>query len=184
MASEFDKIKADKNLERDINTATNHSEIRELLLRSVERSGIAERDPVTGRFISTGDTAQRQTDAAAESRTYTRSVNIGGQNLDFTANDIETLEIQINAASEVYAHLENAQSDAAEEHTAAELETAHQRKLFNDTKAQLEFQRGEISVKDYLEKKGAVGDNLASQGVDIDALREQAQQHEVKDYEA
>jgi hypothetical protein len=180
-----DFMKSDAALDRDVNAANTPDEIKELLYRAVERSQIGyTRDPVSGRFVSTGDPAQRQADTAAEPQTYTRSVEIGGRTFDFTANDPETLEVQINSAREVYRHLENNRESAAvDEPTAAEIEAAHQRKLFNDTQAQLEFQRGEISVKEYLEKTGAVGDYLASQGVDIDALREQAQRTEVQSFE-
>jgi len=175
-------MKSDKNLDADVNKAQTPDEIREMLYRAVERSQIGfSRDPVSGRFTSTGDPATAA--SAAEPHTYTRSVMIGGQTFDFTANDPETLEVQINAAREVYAHLENAQSDAVDEPTAAEIEAAHQRKLFNDMQAQSEFQRGEISVKEYLERTGAVGDYLESQGIDIDQLRENTQAHEAQVYE-
>lgn len=165
--SEF--MKSDKNLDKDVNAAQSPDEIRELLYRAVERSQIGyTRDPVSGRFVSTGDSAQRQTtDAAAEPHTYTRSAVIGGETFDFTANDPETLEIQINSAREVYRQLENSQD------SAAEIETARQQRIVDDTTNSLRLQRGEIDIKTY----------MALQGVDLDQLREQTQKVQVEAYE-
>jgi hypothetical protein len=112
-------------------------------------------------------------------------VTIGGQTFEFTASDPETLESQINGAREVYRHLENNRDSAAvdEPTVARELEAARQQKLYDDVQNQLAFQRGEIDAKTYIERTGAVGDWLASQGIDIDQLREQTQQHEAQSFE-
>jgi hypothetical protein len=174
-------MKSDKNLDADINKAATASEIKELLLRSVERSQIGyTRDPVTGQFVSTQRTESAP--EADEPRVFERTVTVGGQNFTFSDYTEEGLENQIRSAREVYEHLQESRAEEPEP-TAAEISAAHQQKLYNDTQAQLEFQRGEISVKEYLEKTGAVGDYLASQGVDIDALREQAQRTEVQSFE-
>jgi hypothetical protein len=178
--SEF--MKSDAALDRDVNAANTPDEIKELLYRAVERSASlgVTRDPVTGQFVSRQRTEAAS--AANEPRLFERTVTVGGQNFTFSDYTQEGLETQIRSAREVYEHLEESRAEEPEP-TAAEIEAARQRKLFNDTQAQIELQTGQITVAQFLEKTGAVGDYLASEGIDIAQLRDQAQQQETKNYE-
>lgn len=180
MATEFDRMKADKTLEKDINSANNSAEIRELLLRSVERSGIADRDPVTGQYVPR-DRSQAAP-PAEEPHTFTRTVEIGGKMFDFTASSEEMLEYQIQSARAVAEELQNTAAPRVEEREEP-TEAERQQKLWEQSQLQLKFQRGEIGVKEYLEQSGAIGDYLESQGISVEGLREQAQTREGKQFE-
>jgi hypothetical protein len=180
MGNEF--LKADASLTKDLKAARTPDEIRELLGNAVDRSQIGyRRDPATGKFIATGESADTEAARAAAAAAdtghiYTRTVNIGGKDFDFTSTDPDLLEHQILSAQAVVAELTNPANQTHHEQTSAE-------RAADSAMLQLKMQRGEISLKEYLERSDAVKDYLANQGISIDTLRENAQKQEGEAYQ-
>jgi trimeric autotransporter adhesin len=128
--------------------------------------------------------------AAANTGTgFTRTEVIGGREFIFTAGSEAELNGKVLDAYRVaYAlgtgtvqeevqvdPVAQAAVDAAAQ-AAAEVETARQ------TDLGLKFQRGEISVKEYLEESGAVSEYLAKEGISIADLKETVQKTQDSTY--
>lgn len=123
----------------------------------------------------------------------TRTEVIGGQEFTFTgANQAEVDQLVLNAYRVAYAVGGNtgstreevqidpaqANADVVAAQAAADAETARQ------TELGLKFQRGEISVKEYLEESGAVSEFLEKEGISIDALKQSVQKNQDESYKA
>jgi hypothetical protein len=167
MAQDAHYMKADKALEADIMKCTTPEEIQQLLANAVERSGIADRDAVTGRFIprtaapdAAAVAAKAAADAAAEPKEFKQTVKIAGQDFDFTANSAEALQLQIDSARTVAVQLSQ---DASTRSVARNAE----REAMDRVDADMALRRGEISPAKYLERTHAIEDYLAAQGVDV-----------------
>lgn len=115
------RLIADKNLESDINKTTNYEDLRALLDHAVERSGIAARDPYTGRFTTTTESSRTTPSTEQTTREYKKSVMIGGQEFEFTSTTQEGLDLQVESAQTVARELfEQQQQENQEAHAAAQ----------------------------------------------------------------
>ncbi len=161
------QMQADKALVRDLEKATTPDEIRDLLHAAVERSGVAARDPESGRFIRRDPptpAAQVQTD---EPKQITKVEKIGGRDFAFTGTE-ESVAEQIIAAYKVAEALTPAPEPQVR---ITRQKTSDENALDAANRAELElaFKRGEIDTAEYLQKTGAVDEYLASRGFDVEA---------------
>jgi hypothetical protein len=166
----INQMKADKNLEADINKATTPDEIRALLHAAIERSpelGIT-RDENTGRFVARESVAPDAAAVAAAAkaaadaapREFKQTVTIGGQAFDFVGSSAENLQSQIDSAKSVATALAADNSPARFAQSAAE-------RAMTLSDAEIAFKTGQMTTAEYLRVTGAVEEYLASQGVDI-----------------
>jgi len=117
----FDKIRGDKALEKDLNSATSYADIKSLLENAAARSGIAERDPVSGRFVRSENPPANQPEAEAEEQEVTKSVTVAGREFTFTGTPLEVEKAIENVyAVAVTAH---SQAVAAEPRPRTDLDT-------------------------------------------------------------
>lgn len=173
-------LKGDKNLERDINKANSYEEIRGLLENAAARSGIAERDPQTGQFVRRNPltpASQTVDPNQPEEKTFTKVVNIGGQDFEFSASSELELEQNIRGANEVASA---ARTEAARQVATAsatphvKTQAERERELGDRVELDLKFRRGELTTAEYLERTNAVGEYLQSNGVSVSELAAQS----------
>jgi hypothetical protein len=110
----FDKMKSDKVLEKDIQKATTFEDLRALLENATVRSGIAERNPDTGRFERRDPLtpAQNQpTESSEDEGTFKKPITIAGKDYEVTGSSELDLEQNIGTLLEIAA---NARQKAAE----------------------------------------------------------------------
>ena len=81
----FLQMVADKKLERQISECTTPEQLRQLLHDSVEKSGIAARDEISGQYVRRDPLAPvTNQDADAEPEQITRTEKIGGREITFS----------------------------------------------------------------------------------------------------
>jgi hypothetical protein len=157
----FKQMQADEHLTSDIAKAQTPDEIRALLEAAMSRSGIADRDLQTGRFVRRDPLTPAPQDAAIN-ESVTKKVEIGGREFEFSGTELE-VERQIGAALQVANALKPAVTPRAQ--LAADAE----QRVLTQVEANLQLRRGEISTAEYLEKTNAMETYLVEQkGFDID----------------
>ena len=172
MSDNFSFMQADKTLTSDLEKAQTPDEIRELLLRAVERSagqlGV-ERDEATGRFVSARNPQNPPAvQPAEEEHVFTKTATIGGREFEFTAASEEALEQMIAQAREVAEAVRPAeQSTGAFETVRRRMQEAGD-EAERQAELRLKFERGELSPADYLEQSGALDVALAERGFDVE----------------
>jgi hypothetical protein len=178
MAQDGFTMKSDKVLDADINRATTFEEIQMLLHNAVERSpelGIT-RDPVTGQFVARDKEPPAATadKAAADAapREFKQTVKINGRDFSFVADSAESLERQISSARSV------AEAFAADEAVTprsvrAKTQAEREREIYDRTQLDQQFKLGQLTTAEYLDRTNAIGEYLASQGVDVAKLSQE-----------
>lgn len=184
-------MKGDDAYTRDINKTQNFDEILELSRRARDRSPLANgvtRNPITGQFEAAVRDAQETDESAraaasgvthADGEVYSRTIEINGRAIEFSNTSQELLERDIAQAQElakVWAQPSQEEQDAAAKN-AREIAAADRAEL------ERELRLGIIDAATYLERSGAVGEYLQSQGVDINTLREQSQKLEAENFQ-
>ena len=109
----FDKMKNDKTLDRDISKATTFEDLRAILENATVRSGIAERDPQTGRFVRRDPLTPAQNQPAESSEDegkFKKTIAIAGKDYEVTGSSELDLEQNIGRLLEI---AENARHQAA-----------------------------------------------------------------------
>src|SRR6267378_6787991 len=159
-------MKSDKNLEKDINKAASFEDLRALLENAASRSGIADRDPVTGQFVRRDPVAQT---VAPEEEQVTKVETIGGTEFTFTGTALE-VEHQIGNAYKIAEAVRPVEPPvtprsvrAAQAKTQAEIE----RDICDRTELDLQFRRGQLTTAEYLDRTNAIGEFLESKGFDV-----------------
>ncbi len=162
-------MKSDKTLDKDINKAASFEDLRALLENAASRSGIADRDPVTGQFVRRDPVAQT---VAPEDEQITKVETIGGTEFTFTGTALE-VEQQIGNAYKIAEAVKLAEPQpvtprsvrAAQAKTQAEIE----RDICDRTELDLQFRRGQLTTAEYLNRTNAIGEFLESKGFDVEA---------------
>jgi hypothetical protein len=156
----FKQMQADEHLTSDIAKAQTPDEIRALLEAAMSRSGIADRDLQTGRFVRRDPLTPANQDAADE--TVTKTVEINGKEFTFEGTALE-VERSVGAALQVANALKPAVTPRAQ--LAADAE----QRVITQVEADLQLRRGEISTAEYLEKTNAIETYLVEhKGFDVD----------------
>jgi hypothetical protein len=168
MAQDGFQMKADAALARDIQKCESHEELLDLLHASLERSGIASRDPETGQFVRRDPLTPAAQDAKAdEPEKISKTETINGRAIDFSGTEAE-IELQVASARRVAEALRPTGSFTprlVRTKTQAEIE----RDICDRAELDLQFRRGELTTQEYLERTNAVGNFLAEQGFDVQA---------------
>jgi hypothetical protein len=112
-----------------------------------------------------------------DARVFEKVVEIGGVSMRFQAGSPEDLQFQIETAEQTVAALQ-ARQDESQQPTAEEVEAARQKELVEQNQRDLDLQAGRISMKDYIEQSHAVENYLESQGLSVNALREQVEERQ------
>jgi len=162
-------MQADAALERDLKKAATPEEIRELLERAVSRSNLGvRRDEQTGRFVS-AQTAETQPPAEEQhedaGHVFSKVLKIHGQEITVEAASELELERQVTQAYRIA----EAVRPSGEEVTPRQRQSDAAVEAMNQVELKLQFQRGEISPADYIEKSGALDSALAARGFDLEA---------------
>jgi hypothetical protein len=165
-------MQADKNLEADINKATTPDEIRELLSRAVERSGLGiSRNPYTGQFEKVEQEAASVVPAAATAPKELRKTEmVAGTKLEFVASSQAELTRQILDANRIAATF-------AEANRATRASRDVQQEVMDRAEAERKLRLGTITTAEYLERTNAVENYLASQGIDTKKIAGEQLQH-------
>jgi hypothetical protein len=180
-----DFMQGDKAYAADIAKTQSVEEILELSRHARDRGLAANgvtRNPITGQFESAVRDAAAQEEATraaaanAGERPYTRTVTIAGKEIEFSNSDHEMLERDIQSALQV---AEVLQAPTRQEQTDLE----RQRALMERVELERQFKTGQITTAEFLQKSGAVGEYLESQGISIDTLRANAQKHEADTFQ-
>lgn len=168
MSQDGFQMKADAALTRDINKTQTAEELRELLHASLERSGIANRDPESGQFVRRDPlTPAAQTAQTDEPKQITKVERINGRDISFTGTALE-VEQQIVAAYKVAEALKPAPEPrvpVVRQKTQAERE----REISDRAELDLQFRRGQLTTQEYLERTDAIGAYLSEKGFDVNA---------------
>src|SRR6266566_2133122 len=165
-------MKSDKKLDTDINKAASFEDIRSLLENATSRSGIADRDPITGQFVRRDPlTPAAQTVVPAEEEQVTKVETIGGTEFTFTGTALE-VERAISDAYKVAEAVQTVEPPvtprsvrAAQAKTQAEIE----RDICDRTELDLQFRRGQLTTAEYLDRTNAIGEYLEAKGFDVEA---------------
>jgi hypothetical protein len=177
MAQDGFTMKSDKVLDADINRATTFEELQMLLHNAVERSpelGIT-RDPISGQFVAREiETTAAADKAAADAapRTFKKTETIGGHAFDFIANSAEALQLQIDSAKAVAGAL-TADQAVTSRSVRAKAQAEREREIYDRTQLDQQFKLGQLTTAEYLDRTNAIGEYLASQGVDVAKLSQE-----------
>jgi hypothetical protein len=171
------RMEADNVLTRDLNKAQTFEDLMDLLHSSLERSGIADRDPVTGQFVrreSLTPTEQAAAAAAApkeEEHEYTKTEVIGGQEFTFVAFSELELERKIHDAHTVAEGLRAAEPipQVTPRSMRAKTQAEIEREIGTRSELDMQFRRGELTTTEYLDRTNAFGEYLAEKGFDVEA---------------
>jgi len=180
-------------LKKSIDNAVNSSDIRETVIAEAIKQGFTPEAVAQ----ATADKVAADTAAAAAARVaavtsepkiYTRTVEISGRSFTFDAESELELERTVNNAYTVATAFQNAQQVPETEHVpdAAQLaaERAAADKLVSDrAELELQFKRGDINAKQYLEQSGAIKDYLEEQGVPLSELKSAIQENRGRGFE-
>ena len=162
------QMQADKALISDIEKAATPEELRDLLHGSLERSGIAARDEITGQFVRRDPlTPAAQTVKEDEPKHIEKTEKIGGRDIVFSGTELEVAQ-QITAAYKVAAALESAPQPhvpIVRKKTQAEIE----RDISDRAELDLQFRRGQLTTQEYLERTNAIGEYLEAKGFDVES---------------
>ena len=164
-------LKNDKKLDADINRATTFEDLRALLENATSRSGIADRDLVTGQFVRRDPLTPAAQTVAPEDERITKTEVIGGKEFTFTGTALE-VEQQIGNAYRIAEAVRPVEQPvtprsvrAAQTKTQAEIE----RDICDRTELDLQFRRGQLTTAEYLDRTNAIGEFLESKGFDVEA---------------
>jgi len=165
-----EQIKPDGAYLNDLREARSAQDLADAARTLRERAQGLVFDAASGQYRSTAPAA------STTEREFTRTEVIGGREFTFTGPSESALSASIEGAKVAAAEFENAQArddsgrfvgrNADGDDGGAE--------IARQTELELQFRRGEISVKEYIEQSGAVTEFLESQGVPLDELREVA----------
>lgn len=164
-------LKSDKKLEAALTQATTYDELQSILHNSLERSGIAERDPITGQFVRREQTAAKTPAAAADTeQQITKTETIGGTEFTFTGTTLE-VERQIGDTYKIAEALQ--QNDAppppvVTPRSVRKTQADRDREVYDRTQLDLAFRRGDLTTEEYLTRTNAIGEYLESKGFDVD----------------
>jgi hypothetical protein len=176
-------------LKNSINAAVNSTDIREIVIAEAQRQGLT---PEAAAQQVAADAAKTAADAAAavvsEPTVYTRTEIIGGQSFTFDAGSELELERAVNNAYKVAYSLQTQEPAAIVEHVpdAAQLaaeKAAAEQLVAAKAELELQFKRGDINARQYLEQSGAIGEYLAEQGVPLNELKNAVQEQRGRGFE-
>ncbi len=169
------RMEADKVLTRDLNKAQTFEDLMDLLHSSLERSGIADRDPVTGQFVRRDSPTRAEQATAAskkeEEREFTKTEVIGGQEFTFVASSELELEQKIHDAYIVAEGLKAAEPipQVTPRSMRAKTQAEIEREIGTRSELDMQFRRGELTTAEYLDRTNAIGEYLAEKGFDVEA---------------
>jgi hypothetical protein len=166
MSQDGFQMKADAALTHDLEKATTPEELRSLLHASLERSGIASRDEVTGQFVRRDPLTPAANVQTDEPKQITKVEKIGGREITFSGTELE-VEQQVIAAYKVAEALTPAPEPrvpVVRQKTQAEIE----REICDRTELDLKFRRGEFTTEEYLTQTNAIGQYLTDRGFDVE----------------
>jgi hypothetical protein len=117
--------------------------------------------------------------ASTTEREFTRTEVIGGREFTFTGPSQSALEASIEGAKAAAAEFEAAPARGDDGRFVSQndepTDAERQQELYERTQLEIEYKRGSLSTAEFLQKSHAIEDYLASQGVDLDTLREATQ---------
>ncbi|HEV2523333.1 MAG TPA: hypothetical protein VGT24_13215 [Candidatus Acidoferrales bacterium] len=168
------QMEADENLKKDISHATSAQEIQSLLENAMARSGIADRDPESGRFIRRDPlTPANQTVVPEEEEhehVISKTVEISGREFTFSGSSESDLDAMIENARVIVEATEATQPEPGEVTARSARIQRGDSALDAARKAELElaFKRGEIDTVTYLRESGAISQTLQEMGFDVE----------------
>lgn len=154
---------ADKALTADLEKATTVEEIRALCHGALERSGVVQRDPESGQFVSVSDAERREAAAkvvAETAKVFSKVERIGNEEFQFTAASQADLDLQISNALKV----------ANAVHKSIPVAKTPQQTAYDRATLDVDFRTGKITSAQYLERSGAIDEYMAAKGIDINKI--------------
>lgn len=124
--------------------------------------------------------------AAAANKTVSRTENIGGKDITFSgASEAEVSQQILAAYRTAYALKEEPKTQTPTPEEIAAKKVEEDQRAAALAELDLKFKRGEISVKEYMEKSGAMDsaleDYLAKQGLSTEQIKEAVESRQVED---
>lgn len=186
-------VEMNEELQKAVAAATSPEAIRAAILAEAEKQAAAKADveaQKTAAEKAAADKLAEEQRVAAAAQTFKRSVVIAGREFEFEASsELELSQMIVNAyqlADQIRPETTAAQTTAQTVDPAVAAKAAAD-KAAADAAAradlELKFRRAEISVKEYLEKSGALDDYLAAQGVSIASLKQTVEATQSTAYE-
>jgi hypothetical protein len=165
--TELNRLVADEKATAAIRDAKSPAELAEILSHLVQKSGIADRDDVTGQYIvrqpqTAAATTTATTTAPAEKKDpviVTKTEVIGGKTFTFTGTDAADVANQITNAYRVAEAVATSTTQARSEQQA----------ILDKAEAELALRRGEITAAEFLERTNAIETYLLERGFDLNA---------------
>jgi hypothetical protein len=170
-------IRTTPELEKLINAATSGAEIQEILHQEAVRQGLVTRDIDPSELLVTQKALDLEAGRFSQPLTRTITVNGTVHTLE-GADEAALVRAELELFKQVFANAKTADptrdergrfvADGKRDEAAAQREAAE---AVRQSDLELKFKRGEITTAQYLADSGAIEQHLASQGIDMDVLR-------------